>query len=176
MENIKNDSNDAEEIARSLKLAIAQIEMSMRESDQSVQQLIDSITAMTGCLHQVNACVYNYNDVNQPSIFEEIQTYTSRAHQYMRDAVLAFQFYDRLSQRFTHIEENLRAIADLVLKPDQQHPELWRNLEKKLRSVYSTEQEQTMYQALLHGISETQIMQNPALSNTDQKAGEIELF
>lgn len=176
MNNKQNNLNDAEEIASSLKLAIAQIDMSMRESDQSVQQLIESITAMTGCLNHISVSINEHNNSNESSTLEDIHKQSSIANQHMQNAVQAFQFYDRMSQRFAHIEENLHAIAELIMKPEQQHPELWRNLQKKLRSVYSTEQEQTMYQALMNGISEADVMQQPLLSSNQQATGEIELF
>jgi len=176
MDNKQNNPNDAQEIASSLKLAIAQIDMSMRESDQSVQQLIESMTAMTGCLNQISVRIKEHDDTTEMPILEDIQEQSTIANQHMQNAVQAFQFYDRMSQRLAHIEENLHAVAELVTKPEQQHPELSRNLQKKLRSVYSTEQEQTMYQALLHGISETEVLQHPLLSTCQQSAGEIELF
>lgn len=169
-------NKDAEEIAKALKLAIAQIDMSMRESGDSVEKLIMSITNMTRSLRQISNSIETQDNDSDCTASKDIKEQTILAEKYMQEAVTAFQFYDRLSQRFSHIEENLKAIADLMTKPDQQHPELWIRLEKKLRSVYSTEQEQTMYLALLHGISETEVETQPILSNSSQETGEIELF
>lgn len=176
MENKTNNSDDAQEIARSLKLAIAQINMSMQESDESVQQLITSMTAVNTCLNQMGKIISKADDLETTASLNEIQKYNNTANQNMRDAVMAFQFYDRMSQRFAHVEENLQAIAEIMTKPEQQHPKLWNLLQKRLRSVYSTEQEQSMYQALLHELSETETSRHPAPLNTSQTAGEIELF
>jgi len=176
MNNKINNPDDAQEIAKSLRLAIAQINMSMRESDESVQQLIASMTAVNDCLNQTGKIINKPDDQTAAASLDDIQKYNRIARQHMQDAVIAFQFYDRMSQRFAHVEENLQAIAELIIKPGQQHPELWSLLQKKLRSVYSTEQEQTMYQALLHGISEAEVSRSPILSNSGQTAGEIELF
>ncbi|HID81292.1 MAG TPA: hypothetical protein EYH06_03350 [Chromatiales bacterium] len=169
-------ATDAQEVARSLKLAIAQINMSMQESDTSVQQLIASMTAVNTCLNQMSTVISRTDDGANAESLAEIQKYHSTANQHMQDAIMSFQFYDRMSQRFAHVEENLQAVAEIITKPEQQHPELWKDLQKKLRSVYSTEQEQTMYQALLHDLSETETSPDSALLNTSQTAGEIELF
>lgn len=167
---------DAQEVAKSLKLAIAQINMSMRESDDSVHQLIASMAAVNDCLNQMGKIISKPDDQAGAVSLDDLKKYSTVANQHMQDAVIAFQFYDRMTQRFAHVKENLQAIAELIKKPDQQHPELWINLQNKLRSVYSTEQEQTMYQALVHGISEAEVCHSPILSNTGQKAGDIELF
>lgn len=171
-----NENKDAEEIARALKLAIAQIDMSMRESDESVKKLISSIINMTGVLRQIKHSLEAHGDETVCEGYKEIRKQTNIAEQSMHEAVTAFQFYDRLSQRFSHIEENLQSVAELVVKPDEVHAELWQRLEKKMRSVYSTEQEQTLYLALLHGISKDEIEQQPVLATTSHKSGEVELF
>ena len=170
-------SNDSKEIVRALKLAIAQIELSIHDSDQAVLDLIGSIMSITGAVCQINTIVDEGGILSKDTQWpNNLKGKTAFIQNQIQQAVQAFQFYDRLSQRISHIEENLRAIADIMMKPDQQHPALWRDLEKKLSSIYSLEQEQTMYKALLHGISEAQVLEQPLLSDSDQKTGEIELF
>jgi len=93
----------------------------------------------------------------------------------MQQAITAFQFYDRLSQRFLHIQQNLRAVVEVMQAPDQQHPALWQDLHDKVRSLYSLKQEQSMYQALLRGLSAENVIKQPD-ATAQKSCGDIELF
>jgi septation ring formation regulator EzrA len=165
---------DTDEVSRSLKLVLAQISMSMKESDESMNRLIDAISAMTGSLQRIGAKLDNCAETSDT--IDHIKNELSTANQGIQEAVMAFQFYDRLTQRITHVEENLEAISELVSRPEQQHPGLWKNLESKLSSVYSFEQEQKLYQALLQGISKAEAMEQPLISKPAPSPGEVELF
>jgi hypothetical protein len=167
---------DMRETAEVLELAIAQIGLSLHDSDRAVESLIAAITAMAGCVGRIEdkldaARGSSNSNTTEDAIHKECE----RAKNQMQQAVTAFQFYDLLSQRFLHIESNLKAVADVMRAPDQQHPAMWQQLRDKLRSVYSLEQEQVMYQALLAGLSaESVIVQADA--ETEKSCGDIELF
>jgi len=159
---------DARETARALKLAVAQISMSLKESSSSIESLIGSITGMAGCIRHIE----------QPGNVAATDTkeQCTLAGEYMQQAVSAFQFYDRLTQRITHIKENLREIIKVVEAPGQQHASMWKSLQEKVLSVYSLEQEQRMYQALLHGISAENVITNSPEAAAQTKNNDIELF
>lgn len=169
-------ATDMREGVQSLELAIAQIDMSLQESDHAVEELIAAITAMAGSMHRIEGGLAALRKSPDAATVEDtINLECRQAEDSMQQAITAFQFYDRLSQRFLHIKENLRAIADVMRAPDQQHPAMWRNLHDKVRSVYSLEQEQCMYQALLRGLSSDNV--NKRSDATVQKScGDIELF
>jgi len=169
-------SRDMRETARALELAMAQIEMSLREADHAVETLIDAITAMAACAHSIDQQLDEANrHGDETAMRTAIQTQCRLSNKSMQKAVSAFQFYDLLSQRFRHIHDNLSAVAEVMRAPDQQHASMWCQLQEKLRSVYSLEQEQTMYQALLSGLPADKITGETAPNRPDS-CGDIELF
>jgi predicted phage tail protein len=169
-------STDMRETARALELAMAQIDMSLRDSDHAVEALIDSITAMAACVRRIeqrldDSCQHVDTAATRASVLTECD----QSKNSMQKAISAFQFYDLLSQRFMHIRDNLNAVAEVMRAPDRQHPSMWRQLNEKLQSVYSLEQEQTMYQALLSGLSAEKVVKQADVNKQDP-CGDIELF
>jgi len=168
-------ATDMRETAEALELAIAQIEMSLHESDPAIDELIAAITAMAGCVHRIEKKLdASSNSPGTRETEDTIYLECKQAKAGMQQAITAFQFYDRLSQRFVHIQQNLRAVAEVMRAPDQQHPALWQDLHDKVRSVYSLKQEQSMYQALLRGLSAENVIKQP--DATEKSCGDIELF
>ncbi len=175
----KQNNNDAREMSRTLELAIAQIEMSLQESDYSIGELILSMTTVTTCIGSIQKRLSaTANSATTEDAIDSVCDDCNKAEQYMQKAVVAFQFYDRLSQRISHIQENLKAVATLMQKPEQQHPKLWDQLQEKMRSVYSIEQEQIMYNTLLQSLTDDSLL---TISPDDHEpklpvSGTVELF
>jgi hypothetical protein len=168
---------DMRETAQTLELAIAQIGMSLHESDHAVETLIGAITTMSGCVRRIEekldaSCDSPQSITLQGAIYMECQ----HAKESMQQAVTAFRFYDLLSQRLLHIEENLKAVAGVMRAPDQQHSAMWQQLHDRLCSVYSLEQEQPMYQALLLGLSGENVIEPPYATTRKSCGDDIELF
>lgn len=159
--------DDARKTSCALELAIAQIEMSLQESDQSIGELIQSMTAVTQCMGSIKKRLATTADFSETAHLQNsIHADCNRAEQYMQDAVITFQFYDRLSQRISHIQENLRAVSTLIQKPKQQHPLLWDQLQEKMRSVYSIEQEQIMYNTLMQSLAKDSAAEDPVTNGS----------
>lgn len=167
---------DTREITQALELAIAQIQMSLQESEGSIASLVSAITFMGGCVRRIEREVTAMRMSGTTSDgVNAVSMQCQQAQASLQQAIMASQFYDRLSQRFQHVQENLHAVVQVLRAPDQQHPALWKNLHDKVRSVYSLEQEQRLYQALLQGLARdgalTESSENePVVSNS------IELF
>lgn len=169
-------ATDMRETAQALELAIAQIDMSLQESDQAIETMAGAITAMAGCVQRIEEKLTTAGNSTATSTAEDsIYKECTQAKDNMHQAVTAFQFYDRLVQRFLHIKQNLFAVVEVMQAPDQQHPALWRTLHDKVRSVYSLEQEQRMHQALLKGLSAENVIKQPE-AIARKTSGDIDLF
>lgn len=163
---------DKVETARSLRFAIEQISTSLQESEESVNILIDAITSISGSAHRIEESL----DSAPPDELRTIlRCECGNSQQSIQRAVTAFQFYDRLTQRFEHIRDNLAAVASIIEAPNQQHPQLWNELHRKVRSLYSFEQEQHMLKSLLQGMESARSGKQPALDRTGHTT-DIELF
>jgi hypothetical protein len=158
---------DSLETARALRATSAQINMSLQESARSVEILVEAILLSAGCVSKMQ------DHIAQMSTKEDmadgllaISKCCEQAEENLVQSVTALQFYDRLSQRFVHIEENLRTVTEVILAPDLQHSSRWKSINAKLRSVYSFEQEQC--------IDGSMSVEGPADLYTTLKAGKVE--
>ena len=163
-------TNDAIQIAQSLKLAILQIDTSMREAGNSVELLIESITSIASDLQRIQS------QLEKTDSGATLQSECSLMDSHVQQSIIAFQFYDRLSQRFSHISQNLAEVISVISAPECEHPALWRNLQKRMRAVYSLEQEQTMYRALLDGLPAEDSDHNTGTMPQRAAASDTELF
>ena len=70
----------------------------------------------------------------------------------MHSAIIAFQFYDKLTQRLNHVTGSLGSLADLV--NDQRrlyNPYEWLGMQEKIKSRYTMEEERLMFEAIMEG-------------------------
>lgn len=163
------DIDDARQVDRTLQLAILQIDMSLRESGRSVEDMIGAITSLSANIALIRRSLDCRGDN------DTLHAACKNMEHDIRTSITAFQFYDRMSQRFTHIMENLREVCSVITAPDQDHAALWTRLQGRLREVYTLEQEQVMYRALLDGLPPDDT-DTPASATACRQSGEIELF
>jgi len=107
-----------------LNLAVAQIEMSMKDGDQSVNTLIDSFTTMSGSIQVIELAANDLPDDSQDKgylsrIRDVITSNSEMVSLKMQEAIVAFQFYDKLTQRLSHVSSSLSALAVLVSDPQK---------------------------------------------------------
>ncbi|HRC73286.1 MAG TPA: hypothetical protein PK880_12255 [Candidatus Competibacter sp.] len=171
-----------------LALSVAQIEMSMRDSDGSVEVLSNSFTSMMGQVKMIERTA--------ASLPETAETATARTAiiencnmvgEMMRSAIVAFQFYDKLSQRLGHVNGSMSVLADLIA--DQRrlyNPYEWMGMQEKIKSRYTMEEERLMFDAIMQGKTVKQALKLyvQAMEERKNKAGgaagggeeEVELF
>jgi hypothetical protein len=98
-----------------LALSIAQIEMSMRDSDGSVEVLSNSFTSMMGqvkMIERVAAALPETVEVASAKV--AIIDSCTTVSEMMRSAIMAFQFYDKLTQRLGHVNGSMSVLGDLI--------------------------------------------------------------
>ncbi len=137
-----------------LALAVAQVESSMTDGEQSVSTLTASFTRMAEYVKKIR-------EVSQkitPDKLEKYKTVITNTTQQLEDnvqsAVVAFQFYDRISQRLDHVCNSLDRLGGLI--SDQQslyNPQKWRQLQDSIKSSYTMEAERIMFEYILRGHS-----------------------
>ena len=172
---IENDSstetsNDSQQAGLALQLVIMQIDMSLRESDKSVRRMVENITSLSGHLQHITT------DIEEQAPAMSAVPACIRANGNVRQVIMDLQHYDRLSQRFLHIKKNLSEIITVLSAPDREHEALWRNLQRRMRTVYSKEQEQVMYKALHEGQSLEEPGEADGACSRPAPNSDIELF
>lgn len=162
-------------------VAIGQIEHAMTEGHDSVGTLAESFSNM---FHKLNA-IRDTTRALPPEVLntEAGQTILSNSIDAARstdNAIIAFQFYDRMSQRLQHVCDSVDALAALVSDSSRLYnPAEWVNLQTQIRSKYTMEEERLMFDAILKGASVKEaIAAAQAALNTRKQApdNDLELF
>ncbi len=170
------DWSQIAETVRMLNLAVAQIGVAMAEGEDSVQALTASFTGMVGRVQQVAAEAARLPP-EQAAIAEAIGAHCKGVQQSMQQGIVAFQFYDRLSQRIDHVQHALEQLAELIADNGRLYnPMEWQRLQQAIRGRYTMQEEQAMFDALLAGASVEEALEQvrPRLDQGD--IDDIELF
>lgn len=170
------DWSQVRETIMMLNLAVAQIEVALKESSGSVDVLTNSFTDMYGNLMALVQAAHSLPDSHVKQAIEESGVSVSAQ---MQNVIVAFQFYDRLSQRLSHVCRSLDDLTGIVNEPARLYnPFAWHALQQKIRSKYTMEDEKLMFDTLLQtGNVHTALEQ--FVSSKHHEAGgssDIELF
>ena len=162
-----------------LKLAAAQVEFSMRDGNKSVDVLTDSFTTMAGSMQSIDAVVQEL--ISQQGLVGEsrdilVQNCDSVAAK-VQQAIVAFQFYDKLVQRVDHVVQSLSQLAELVGEPSRLYsPQEWQKLQMSIRDRYTMAQERELFDALMQGEDVQSVLDRLQAMTQDESNDDIELF
>jgi hypothetical protein len=160
-----------------LELAAGQIEHAMKDSNTSVEVLTDSFTTMAGYLHSMSDVMDSLPDEGAAGEKKaEMQRMAGNVTGMVQQSIIAFQFYDKLSQRLTHVCHSLAAMNDLVADRGRLYsPNEWVALQEKIRSKYTTAEEHALFDAVMEGVPVQEALDRYMNSMKD-KGDDIELF
>lgn len=139
-----------------LALTVAQIETSMKEGDQSVNQLTDSFTELASHSQEIIAEANKLDEsvAHEGEIRKNMLAAAEGLSDKIQQAVIAFQFYDRLSQRLDHASHSLEKIGHLIANPEERYQEgAWRIVQEEIKSSYTMEAERIMFEHIMRGHS-----------------------
>ena len=162
------------ETARLLALNVAQIHTGLSEGDSSINTLSNSFQQLANFCDQIQQ-IENTSPEKQ---LENVKQIASSMSGQVNNAIVAFQFYDRLCQRLDHVQGNLHMLSDLIT--DERHIENvggWQALRDKIKTSYTMETEHEMHEAVMKGatIEEALEIFKQAL-NEKSDEDDIELF
>lgn len=165
-----------------LNLAVTQIDQSMNEGNSSVETLSNSFTTLATNLADIQTTIPKLETTDDESakIKQIIQGSTAVAADKVQSAIIAFQFYDKLTQRLDHVSQSLSALTGLISNPNALYSPLeWQALQASIRSKYTMEAERAMFDKVIAGVSiETALIEfneERAAQCTDNE-DDIELF
>lgn len=169
------DWSQVRETILMLNLAVAQIELSLRSGNDSVTRLADSFTGMAGDVEVIRAATESIPACATTTI---IQERCAGVAAQMHAVIVAFQFYDKLTQRLSHLSNSMAALADLVKVPEQLYnPFAWRGLQEKIKTTYTVPSDISMFEAIIKGYSVKEALL--ACEHKDQQKpaeDDVELF
>lgn len=138
------------EAAFTLKLAVSQIESAIQESGDSVEGLSSSLLSMGNEVAALeDICAGSVAD-DAEGLRSGLSASSREMMRKIRAAVVAMQFYDRLTQRLRHVSEGLDGAAQLVEACEcRLEPTAWKALRKKIRAGYTTDEERRLFDLLI---------------------------
>ncbi len=168
------DWSHVKETVMMLDVAVAQIQRSMSEGDDSFNALAESFTSLVGEAQIIYKDACNLSDSDEKTnIISNCQDITSK----MQVAIVAFQFYDKLTQRMSHIRNNLSSMGELISEPDRLcNPYEWHGLQEKIKSKYTVESDKNMFDAILKGATIDEALNIAEQLEKESKKDDIQLF
>lgn len=147
-------SREVQQTILVLNLSVAQIDLSITEGDNSVNTLIDSFTFMSKHIEGIQSASQQIVDMSAGS--EEIHAHNnvllSEAGELsakMQQAVIAFQFYDKLSQRLAHVSHGLSGLAEIVSHEMRvKNVEEWEAFKANVRKGTTMREEEELFELI----------------------------
>lgn len=170
------DWSQVRETALMLNLAVAQILDALNEGDESVLNLTESFTAMANNVQATHVAAKALPESTEKAT---ILNNSSSVLNDLNHSIIAFQFYDKLTQRLNHVSKSLEGLVSLVSDPKRLYiPHEWRGLQEQIKSHYTVELERLMFDYILQGHSIEQALELVRQSKqpTNNSDDDIELF
>ena len=160
-----------------LELAAMQIESAMKDSNSSVEVLTNSFTTMAGYMQTISDTIQTLPDdgmVGQAK--QTLGGVSEHVSSMVHQAIIAFQFYDKLVQRLAHVGLSLGELSDLVADTGRLfNPTEWVGLQGRIKAKYSTREEIAMFDAVMQGMPVQQAIEQ-FMADMKEKSDDIELF
>ena len=175
------DWSQVRETVLMLELAVGQVDAAMRDSNSSVDTLMDTFTSMASTLGMIDVALGTLPDtVGNGLVKSEIQEGARQISQKVHHAIIAFQFYDKLVQRLDHVCHSLSELSAVVSSTERiYNPQEWSALQERIRSKYTMAEERGMFDAVMAGATVHDALKNymaERMQKVEESSGEIELF
>lgn len=147
-------AKEVQETIMVLNLSIAQIELSITDGDNSVNTLIDSFSFMTKHIESIEKSSQKIAEMSDQ--LEGIQEHnaslimqTNELSMKMQQAIIAFQFYDKLSQRLDHVSHGLSGLAEIVSHEMHAKDEAqWESFKAQVRKGTTMREEEELFELI----------------------------
>ncbi|PKI12701.1 hypothetical protein [Colwellia sp. 12G3] len=178
------DWSQLKETVLMLNLAVAQIDGSMSEGNSSIETLSASFTGLATNLSDIQSSILQMKDKDDGDDVGKlkliIEGSTTTALDKVHSAIIAFQFYDKLTQRLDHVSQSLGALTTLITDPAALYsPVEWRALQESIRSKYTMKEERNMFDKVIAGMPIEEALadfKKALLDKVNCEEDEIELF
>jgi hypothetical protein len=164
-----------QQTARMLALCEAQMEAATKDSDAAIDTLVNAFTQLMATLRELGKLASD--DAAPGTTLAEVNARCAALNQQVATAVVAFQFYDKLSQRLGHVRYSLSTMALFICdRSNSQRPEHWDKLLHTLGRLYRTAEERVIFDSIAGSLSLVTSDDEPPLAREISNSGSIELF
>lgn len=136
-----DDWHHLEQTVKMLYLAIAQIETALGEGNQEAGIIGDAFRNISQQSQALRA-------------LGEHKAQCDAIDTQVMQAVTAFQFYDRMSQRVDHVQSGLRRLIEVMEGEEDLHDaKVWLKIQDEIKSSYTMEAERLMFDKIMQGMT-----------------------
>jgi hypothetical protein len=151
------------EMARMLDLCETQMDAAVRDSDQAVDALVKAFTELVVTARSLNEISKDLaGSTKHQSLAKDLDQRSAALTHQIGAAIVAFQFYDKLTQRMGHVRYSLSTLAAFVCSESCRSPEHWQKLMNTLRRLYRTEEERVIFESVIEGKPALDAAQSPS--------------
>lgn len=154
-----------------INVAVARIEHAMTDGDDSVSILSQSFIDMVKSAQQITR---DAGELNASPTKDKIEKECQGITQQIQSSVIAFQFYDKLSQRMALVSKALNSLNAVLKDRSKTHEkEEWTKLQDTIRSKYTLDSDQEMFDAVIKGMPIEEALKVAVEKTTEH---EVEFF
>lgn len=155
------------------------INSSKTEAFDILSKMEKNDSANSKDIEELRTVILNLTVMSDAGVKEKISESATEAGQMIQETIIAFQFYDRLSQRLHQIVSSLGMMSQLFADKQRLHnPYEWAELQDSIKSRYTIDADRIMFDALLAGasIDEAVEIATDYEGETETEETEVELF
>ncbi len=167
-------------VAELTRLAAAQIRVTVTESGESVNDLTQAFTDIVNLDRCIRKNVEQLPEIPEiEGTKQQISILSAAIGTNVQNAIIAFQFYDRLCQRLDHTSECLRSLSDIEDNQSTASSDEVNKLRNMVYNHFTMEEERQLFDAVLASndfeaaINEYTLARLQSIEDEDE---DIELF
>lgn len=151
IDNDEKNWSQMKETILMINVAVARIEHAMIEGDDSFTSLSQSFVETINAAKEISLSSEELDDSpTKDKIKKDCEDITQR----VSDSIVAFQFYDKLSQRMALVSKTLGSLTEVLEdKSKTNNQDEWIKLQNMIRSKYTLDADQEMFDAVLKGVT-----------------------
>lgn len=149
-----------------LSVSVAQIKSILSDGGESVSELTDSFIELAKTFQQL---MDHETDIEKTDL--------NQIRHQIEQGIIAFQFYDRISQRLDHVSNSLQNMGDIIGDEHKRiDPNAWEGFQDSIRAKFTMESERKLFEDILKGVPVDQALKTAKDSSNNSESNDIELF
>jgi len=149
-----------------LSVSVAQIKSILGDGGESVSELTESFVNLANTFNEL---IDHKTDIDHADL--------AGIKQQIEQGIIAFQFYDRISQRLDHVSNSLQNMGEIISDFDKREdPKEWREFQEYIRSKYTMESERELFAQIMKGVPLEEALSVTKKATDSDDDGSIELF
>ena len=157
-----------------LQLAAAQLALSLKETEQPFDDLSKLFIEIVEGFNEIETLLSS----GLSSDIKQVRSLHCLTQNRVKNAIIDFQFYDRMTQRLNHILGNIQDAINSFSDNDKNDEKHWEGIFSNIEKSYTMREEKILYESIRSGVGFDQAVKDLVSQtfNNDPSVTDIELF